>query len=188
MFAHNKLKTDPTKLILTREVCEEMLLLGLGDRAELLNKVRSERDKEFDRNNYIEYHIFMKIIVETIPESDSTSPSEVLHRLFFMPQESKQNLGNDSQDSKGNIAVDEVLDLMDKNRPRDGLRDGTFTSPERPLDTRDHRDLPASMNKPKQDWSKSKEKPTDRSRDNTEPRIPGTHPRERSKSKGSTQG
>jgi hypothetical protein len=39
LFAHNKLKTDPTKLILTKEVCEEMLLLGLGDKGELLNKV-----------------------------------------------------------------------------------------------------------------------------------------------------
>lgn len=182
LFAHNKLKTDPTKLILTREVCEEMLLLGLGDKGELLNKVRSERDKEFDRNNYIEYHIFMKIIVETIPESDQTSPSEVLHRLFFMPQESKQNFGNDSQDSKDNIPVDEVLDLMDKSKPQGALRDGTFTSPERPLDVVDRN---GSTVKPKNDWSKSKEKSLDKSRDNTEPRIAG---RERSKSKGSTQG
>lgn len=149
--------------------------------------MRADRDKEFERNNYIEYHIFMKIIIEAIPESDGTSPSDVLHRLFFMPQENKAGFGRGSQDDDEGIQVDEVLDLMDKNRPQGNLRNGTFSSPQKRPDVDSMG--PSSIGKPKQDWSKSKEKSVDkdrdRSRENTEPRMLGTNPRERSKSKGS---
>lgn len=127
----------------------------------------------------------MKIIIEAIPESDQTSPSDVLQRLFFMPQENKGGFGRGSQDDDEGIPVDEVLELMDKNRSQGNLRDGAFTSPQkrREVDSMGGN----SIGKPKQDWSKSKEKSVDRerSRENTEPRILGTNPRERSKSKAS---
>jgi len=86
LYNHNKLKTDPNKLILTKEVCEEMMLIGCKDMKhceELLHKIRMERDKEFERNSFIEYHIFMKIIIENLALDPTVNPNQMLQKLFF---------------------------------------------------------------------------------------------------------
>lgn len=98
------MKTDPSKLILTREVCEEMLVLGLADAPQLLNKVKEERDKEFAKYNYIEYHTFLKIIVETVEQS--FNPTDTLNKLF----------GKDSSDR--NQPIDQVVSDFQDSVPR----------------------------------------------------------------------
>lgn len=87
LYAHNKLKTDPNKLILTKEVCDEMLYFGckdLNNSNELMEQIRQKRDVEFERNNFIEYHIFMRIIIETIVKYEKNiNPNQMLMKLFF---------------------------------------------------------------------------------------------------------
>ena len=60
-----------------------MLWLGLRDDQEQFTKLNDEKDAEFDKNNFIEYHVFMKKVIECIPDNANIDPSEVLHKIFF---------------------------------------------------------------------------------------------------------
>ena len=47
LFEYGRLRTDPTKLILTKEVCEEMLAVGFSENEPLRNKLNQIKNDHF---------------------------------------------------------------------------------------------------------------------------------------------
>jgi len=88
-----------------------MLWLGLRDHEDLFKKLNAEKDAEFDRNNFIEYHVFMRKVIECIPENSDLDPNDVLQKVFF-----DQNADNvDVNDYRKN--ADYVPDFDNYDRP-----------------------------------------------------------------------
>ena len=103
LYTHSKLKTDPNKLILTREVCDEMLQTGFKDNQNLINAVRKFSDPEIEQNNYIEYHVFMKMIIEVLRGNTTADPAEILNNLVFATETAKPQREKEEEFIKPNF-------------------------------------------------------------------------------------
>lgn len=129
LYKHDKLKTDPNKLILTKEVCDEMLTTGFKDNNDLIEAVRKLSGPEIEQNSYIEYHVFMKMIIEALKGNTTADPHDILNNLVFATTTDKHQPAVETDEIK---PVFEDFDSIQNPETSNFKKDLAFPSPVKP--------------------------------------------------------
>lgn len=95
IFYNGKLKTDPSRIIISKEVADEMLVISVRGEENLVNKGRSALDIFYSDKENADYYDLMDFLLQTLG-AESYDPAEAVRYLFDNNKRSPTRVGNNS--------------------------------------------------------------------------------------------